>query len=133
MATLWQLKKISTGEALNEPQPLPENWGPIFGMEKFKDRLGDLSWVGLNDEGWFVVGEGEGPASQTTTADREWERAKQLLRESDWAMLPDVPMTNLEKQKWVEYRKALREIRLQPGFPDNIVWPTVPEGPSFNN
>ena len=32
MSKLWQLKKLSDGSALSEPQPLPENWGPIFGL-----------------------------------------------------------------------------------------------------
>ena len=27
----------------------------------------------------------------------------------------------------IEYRRALREIRLQPGFPDAIQWPARPE------
>lgn len=133
MSDLWQLKKISTGETLNEPQPLPENWGPIFGMEGFKDKLGDLSWVGLNDQGWFIVGEEEGSLPQTTPKKvLEWERAKQLLRDSDWSMMPDVLMTNAEKQAWELYRKNLREITLQSGFPDNIIWPTIPQTPKFN-
>jgi len=40
MIKLWQLKNLSTNEALNEPQRLPENWGPIFGMAGIQDRLG---------------------------------------------------------------------------------------------
>jgi hypothetical protein len=133
MSILWQLKKISTGEPLNEPQVLPENWGPIFGMEGFKDKLSDLSWVGIEDQGWFIVGEGEGSSPQTTPKKvLEWERAKQLLRDSDWSMMSDVQMTNAEKQAWELYRKNLREITLQSGFPDNIKWPTIPETPKFN-
>lgn len=126
---LWQLKKISTGEALNAPQKLPENWGPIFGLAGIQDRLGDLSWLGdaYADQGWFVVG--EEPSSTTVVAspaDVAWEQARVLLRESDWTMLPDVPMTAGEKTAWVEYRRALREIRLQAGFPANISWPNIP-------
>jgi hypothetical protein len=29
--------------------------------------------------------------------------------------------------EWVAYRQALRDIPQQPGFPDNIQWPTKPE------
>lgn len=127
--SLWQLKKLSTGEALNEPQPLPENWGPIFGLHGFADRLGDLSWLGeaYNDQGWVQVGEAPPPPAEATKAQLEWDRAKQMLQESDWSMLPDVPMTAGDKAAWIEYRRGLREIRLQAGFPDNIVWPTRPE------
>jgi hypothetical protein len=28
---------------------------------------------------------------------------------------------------WIEYRRQLREIRLQSGFPFEIDWPTPPE------
>lgn len=126
---LWQLKKISTGEALNLPQKLPENWGPIFGMAGITDKLGDLSWLGNEflDKGWFVVGEGSPDPTPSSESEIQWEKAKQLLKESDWAVLSDVPMTSGDKALWVEYRRALREIRLQTGFPSNIVWPYRPD------
>ena len=125
----WQLKRLSTGEALNEPQVLPENWGPIFGLNGFIDKIGDLSWVGeaYKDLGWVVVGDAPPPPIQSTEAERAWEKAKQMLRDSDWSMLPDVPMTNGAKSAWIEYRRALREIRLQPGFPTTINWPKAPD------
>lgn len=126
---MWQLKNLKTGEALNEPQKLPENWGPIFGLQGFIDKIGDLSWLGPDYEnmGWVVVGEAPPGPAQSTKAELEWEKAKQLLRDSDWSMLPDVPMTVGEKQGWIAYRKGLREIRLQAGFPDNIQWPKSPD------
>ena len=126
---LWQLKKISTGETLNQPQRLPENWGPIFGLSGIQDQLGDLSWLGENfaDQGWFVVGDAPPAAAQSTVAELAWEKAKRLLRESDWSMLSDVPMNKTQKALWVAYRKELREIRLQSEFPSNIIWPVIPE------
>ena len=126
---LWQLKNLKTGAALNEPQKLPENWGPIFGMSGMIDRIGDLSWIGdaYADLGWVVVGEAPPEPAQSTSAELAWDRAKKLLAESDWSMLPDVPMTAGQKSAWIAYRKALREIRLQAGFPDNIQWPKAPE------
>jgi hypothetical protein len=125
---LWQLKKISTGEALNQPQKLPENWGPIFGLSGIQDRLGDLSWLGddFADQGWFIVGESPAEPTQTTEAEAAWELAKQLLRDSDWTMLNDVPMNLATKIAWIEYRRVLREVRLQDGFPCSIQWPVKP-------
>jgi hypothetical protein len=125
---LWQLKKLSTNETLNEPQKLPENWGPIFGMSGIQDKLSDLSWLGdtYADQGWFVVGDAPADPAQTSEADLAWERAKSLLRDSDWSMLPDVPMLASEKDLWIEYRRALRDIRLQSGFPVEITWPIKP-------
>jgi len=125
---LWQLKKLSTGETLNEPQNLPENWGPIFGMSGFLDKIGDLTWMGdpqYEGCGWVEVG--DAPAVSSTTAETAWASAKNMLANSDWSMLPDVPMTSGKKAEWIEYRRALREIRLQPGFPDSIQWPVRPE------
>ena len=125
---LWQLKKISTGEVLNDPQPLPQNWGPIFGLSNFVDRLGDLSWVGMEDQGWFVVSSETAPTIETTPKSiLEWERSKLLLQQSDWSMLSDVPMTKGQKEDWIQYRKSLREVRLQTGFPDSIEWPKKPD------
>ena len=125
---LWQLKKLSTGEVLNDPQPLPDNWGPIFGLSGVVDRLGDLSWLGeaYADQGWFVVGDAPSPATPSTPGELAWEKAKQLLKESDWSVLPDVPMTAGDRALWIEYRRALRELRLHPDFP-NMLWPKAPE------
>lgn len=128
MAKLWQLRKITTGENLSEPQPLPENWGPIFGMQGVADKLNNLRWLGkdYSNMGWFECG--EVPDSiPSSTSDLAWEQAKKLLSESDWSMMPDVPMTSGQKADWMEYRKALREIRLQPGFPSDIIWPKQPD------
>jgi hypothetical protein len=130
MKKLWQLKNLTTNEPLNEPQPLPENWGPIFGLSGFIDKLDDLGWLGEEyvNTGWLIVGEeSDPPVDETLIRHTQWERAKQLLQESDWTMLPDVSMTKGDKSMWIEYRRQLREIRLQSGFPFEIEWPTPPE------
>jgi len=49
----------------------------------------------------------------------------ELLEESDYAVLPDAPVTDVEE--WKTYRQALRDIPQQPGFPNNIDWPEKPE------
>ena len=124
---LWQLKKLSTGEALNEPQKLPENWGSIFGMSGVKDRLGDLSWLGdaYADQGWFEVG--EETTIPLTVEEANATIAKRLL-DTAWAVAEDnLDMTKGQRANWLAFRQALRDIPLQPGFPTNIVWPTQPE------
>jgi hypothetical protein len=130
MKKLWQLKNLTTNEPINEPQPLPENWGPIFGLSGFIDKLDDLGWLGEEyaNTGWFIVGEeSDPPVDESLLRQTEWERAKQLLQESDWTMMPDVSMTKGDKSMWIEYRRQLREIRLQAGFPFEIEWPLPPE------
>lgn len=49
----------------------------------------------------------------------------QLLSESDWTQLPDVPLTENVRQQWVTYREQLRNITDQID-PNHIVWPTPP-------
>lgn len=125
---MWQLKKLSTNEPLSEAGPLPNNWGPIFGMEGVQDKLGDLSWLGeaYADQGWVEV-EGKETTVLAAPGALAWEKVKDLLRQSDWSVLPDVPMTVEERQAWKDYRAELREVRMQSGFPVNITWPTKPE------
>jgi hypothetical protein len=123
---LWQLKKLSSGEALNEPQRLPENWGPIFGMAGIQDKLGDLSWLGdaYTDQGWVQVGE-ETPTP--LTADEVNETIEQMLKNTAWAVAVDnTTITKGQRADWMAFRQALREIPLQAGFPTNIVWPAEP-------
>ena len=126
---LWQLQKLSTKEALNTAGHLPENWGPIFGLNGVQEKIGDLSWLGKDyeDMGWVQVeGEDVEVVAVATDSEKAWEKAKQLLRDSDWAVLPDVPMTAGEKDDWIEYRRKIREIRSHVDFP-NVVWPASPE------
>ena len=124
---LWQLKKLSTNETLNEPQKLPENWGPIFGMGGVKDRLGDLSWLGdaYADQGWVEVGE-ETPTS--ATADEINATIAQMLKNTAWTVASDdTTITRGQRANWMAFRQALRDIPLQVGFPTNVVWPSEPE------
>lgn len=48
------------------------------------------------------------------------------LKETDWTQLPDVPFSEERRQKWAEYRQALRDIT-QYTDPDHVIWPTKPE------
>ena len=123
---MWQLKKLSTGEALNEPQKLPENWGPIFGMGGIQDRLGDLSWLGdaYVDQGWVEVGE-ETPVS--LTADEANATIAKMLKDTAWAVAEDdLTITKGQRADWIAFRQALRNVPLQAGFPTNIAWPSEP-------
>ena len=128
---MWVLKNRTTGEVLEGPMPLPENWGPIFGLNAVKDKIGNLDWLGNKDypeHGWVETDTDVPENSEAGgLAEKAKKRAKALLSESDWAMLSDVPMTVGVKQQWIDYRTSLREIHTQAGFPNNIVWPVAPE------
>ena len=123
----WELRRLSDGQVLHGPvTPLPENWGPIFGLHGVKEDLGDLSWVGLDDQGWFEVEPDPDPNTSIMTEDKARKIRNELLAESDWAMVSDVPMTSEDRDKWVAYRAALRDVPLQRDFPTEIMWPTNP-------
>lgn len=54
-------------------------------------------------------------------ADAARYQRNQLLAETDWSQLPDVPeATRLAYQP---YRQALRDLTEQAGFPSEIEWP----------
>lgn len=124
---LWQLKRLSTGEALTEKQHLPENWGPIFGMAGFKDRLGNLSWLGeyYADQGWVEV---EEDPPIPPTEEEVKSTIEQMLKNTAWTVASDDNrITKGERSEWITFRQALRNIPLQPGFPTAVVWPSEPK------
>ena len=53
-------------------------------------------------------------------------RRDTALKETDWTQLPDVPFSEERRQKWAEYRQALRDIT-QYTDPDEVIWPQKPE------
>ena len=52
-------------------------------------------------------------------------RRNRLLEESDKYMLADYPITEEERKAWEEYRRRLRAIPDQEGFPHDAVFPEV--------
>ena len=46
-----------------------------------------------------------------------------LLSESDWTQVLDAPV---DQVLWATYRKELRDVPEQVGFPENVVWPVAP-------
>jgi hypothetical protein len=49
-------------------------------------------------------------------------RRDALIKETDHMMLPDYPSPSLGL---AEYRKSLRDITLQAGFPNYVIWPEL--------
>jgi len=52
------------------------------------------------------------------------EQRNAMLTACDWTQVADAPV---DKDAWVTYRQALRDLPAQPGFPLNIIWPEVPK------
>lgn len=45
---------------------------------------------------------------------------------SDWTQLSDAPLTTAQKSDWAVYRQALRDVTVQPTFPQSVTWPVPP-------
>jgi hypothetical protein len=55
-------------------------------------------------------------------------KRNQLLTDSDWTQIPNNPLTLELQQEWATYRQELRDVTQQSGYPDNVIWPTPPQG-----
>ena len=49
------------------------------------------------------------------------------LAETDWYMMPDYPADPETLEVVKNYRKALRDITFQSGFPRDVEWPVMPK------
>ena len=122
---MWQLRRLSTNEGLSEPGPLPNNWGPIFGLSGITEKLGDLSWIGptYSDQGWVELSEAEElaitSARITAKAEKEREYANQVLSNPS--------ITVGEKIAWNEYLLALDEVCICSDHDCHPIFPVRPD------
>jgi len=121
---MWQLRRLSTNEALSEVGPLPTNWGPIFGLEGFKEKLGDLSWIGPDyvDQGWIELNDTEQKAVQANQTLARIEAEKTIAN----AALSESTLTIGSKVAWENYLSALEAVSLSSDLSD----PRFPPRPS---
>lgn len=66
------------------------------------------------------------PADEEVAEQVRAERDRRLA-ETDWYMMPDYPADPETLELVKGYRKALRDITLQSGFPRDFKWPVVPK------
>ena len=121
----WQLKKLSTGEALNEPQDLPNNWKNIFGLKASIDRLGDLTWAGHPDMGWIEIDVPDPVVDIQKVVDDQI--AHFLATSLPMVAMDNTIMTKAELHSWMDFRQKLQEIPINPYYPNEVRWPTRPE------
>lgn len=53
-------------------------------------------------------------------------KRNQLLAASDWTQSPDIPQAT--RESYTAYRQALRDVPQQEGFPQQVIWPDLPQG-----
>jgi len=121
---MWQLRKLSTNEALSEPGPLPNNWGPIFGLHGFQEKLGDLSWLGPSyaDRGWVELTEAEEKSLQVAAVMGKVQTLKIETEEK----LKNPNLTVELKIALNEYLLALDSVCLCPDFDCDPKFPIKP-------
>lgn len=60
-------------------------------------------------------------------ADQIRNQRNTLIAETDYLIMPDYPMSKDKKDAVRAYRKELRDISKQKGFPENVDFPEKPE------
>lgn len=121
---MWQLRRLSTNEALSEAGPLPNNWGPIFGLHGFLDKIGDLSWLGpaYADKGWIELTEKEQEAVRKAEVMSRVDAEKAIATTA----LNNPAITIESKIAWSEYLIALDAVCLCPDFDCDPKFPIRP-------
>lgn len=121
---MWQLRKLSTNEALSEAGDLPKNWHSIFGLHGFLDDIKDLSWMGpeYKDMGWIKLSEEEEKQIKINrNLDRINEEKNKALK-----ALEDADLTIGDMFLWKEYVMALEATKLKPDLATNPELPICP-------
>lgn len=67
------------------------------------------------------------PISLEVLAENVRSERDRRLAETDWYMMPDYPADPETLEVVKNYRKALRDITLQSGFPRDVEWPVMPK------
>ncbi|MCT4627937.1 tail fiber assembly protein [Halodesulfovibrio sp.] len=66
------------------------------------------------------------PEYSEEVARRAQNHCAELLLQCDWTVGADSPLTDENKQEWIVYRKHLRDVNKQGGFPHIIDWGEPP-------
>lgn len=100
-------------------QPAPERFQKVVEATPAQDK------DGIWRQKWTVVEMSESEQQAETLRKAEEVRNERALRMAacDWTQLPDAPVN---AAAWSAYRRALRDVTLQKGFPWDVAWPTTP-------
>lgn len=122
---MWQLKRLSTNEPLSAAGPLPNNWGPIFGLSGFLEKIGDLSWISPDyaDQGWVELTEAE---ELVVTASYVIAKVEYAKTEANKA-LSNPKITVGDKVAWNEYLLELDDVCARSAYERNPALPVKPD------
>ena len=74
---------------------------------------------------WLAEGNEPIPADNAVTWDTIREKRDQLIRESDWTMIPGA---TVDQAAWAAYRQVLRDLpqTFAAKGPESVIWPSAP-------
>lgn len=100
------------------------NENPTAYMRAAKQANEEQKILSVKDDALFLSEKNALNSVQAAMLVRSIRNEK--LFETDWTQLPDVDLTDTQREKWKEYRQNLRDLPADPGFPQNIEWPEQP-------
>ncbi len=89
-------------------------------------ELGNLMNEFLHSNG-SIIDKYDGPSSRDIGIELLRHKRNKTLEATDKYMALDYPITNSQREEIKSYRQALRDITKQPGFPEHVEWPALPE------
>jgi hypothetical protein len=116
--TVELLNGFDADPVLNGAQAQPTRYQTAYrdGVEEINGKwFTKFALVDMSDEAKAAV-----DAQQSASIRAERNRK---LSESDWTQLADAPVN---REAWLAYRQALRDLTAQDGFPFEITWPELP-------
>lgn len=72
---------------------------------------------------WLAEGNTPLPPDKTDLWEEIRQKRDQLIRDSDWTMIPGV---TVDQAQWSAYRQILRDLPQTYSNPEDVVWPTPP-------
>ena len=140
--------QIENGQVSNIG-PLPKSWRNISGLHLATDeelkRWGwlpvvvtetvyapgqtrDTDQINIEEDRVVIVHRVRPKTPEEITTD--WRDLRTTrdheLHQSDWTQANDSPLSNVEKEEWAAWRRALRDLPSATAQPDNPVWPEKP-------
>jgi hypothetical protein len=74
-------------------------------------------------QAWLAEGNTPLPPDQPDPWEAIRQKRDQLIRDSDWTMIPGA---TVDQAQWSAYRQILRDLPQTYSNPEDVVWPTPP-------
>ena len=127
--TIGEFRKAHPNKSF--PRDIPANILEADGVYVIKEttpptvdkKTHTYSWEVQSVNGVWTQVWSTGQRDETVAAKNVRDERDRLLAKSDWTQVADAPV---DSAAWSVYRRSLRDIPSQEGFPWNVVWPDQP-------